>query len=57
MDDPALATLLLPFENGDLAWPERGPVPFLRADGTLVERADGDTVTALGRPEIEPTGR
>ncbi len=31
MDDPALATLLLPFADGELSWPDRGRSLFLRA--------------------------
>jgi 16S rRNA (guanine1207-N2)-methyltransferase len=30
-NDPALSTLLLPFETGQLAWPQAGGVLFLRA--------------------------
>ncbi len=31
MSDPALDTLLLPFATRALAWPETGPILFLRA--------------------------
>lgn len=34
-DDAALATLLLPFDSGALAWPAAGHVLFLRARGGL----------------------
>lgn len=61
MDDPALSTLLLPFESGELAWPERGPVPFLRArmgtalaSGPLAERARATLACRQSwRPDVE----
>jgi 16S rRNA (guanine1207-N2)-methyltransferase len=40
--DPVLDTLLLPFATGDLAWPERGQILFLRARfGAALQAAPG----------------
>ena len=60
LDDPALATLLLPFASGQLNWPETGDALFLRARaGALLRQFAGANLTCEQsyKPEADALAR